>query len=302
VSQPPPPLAQLGPQLPGALGAWWERALQRDPQQRFQSASELVESFRRGLQAAADTALPAPRQKQLASPAAATRAPMLVAPARPSKSASGTQSPLSRTHAESPSSRRRRWRLLLGGAALVCATGATWLALRSKEAARGAPDAGHAVSASAQLDTLPLQELAVPSASPGRELPSAAPTPAVAPTPAAPLAEPQLSTGGAAADRAPPQVTVRPLVSPLPPEDASPWALPRSGSPASSPVGAKEAGTKPKPARARPGASSKVPATARTTASAPAASAPAASAPAASAPAAAAPADARDGKPRDLGF
>jgi serine/threonine-protein kinase len=45
----PPPLAELGPQLPPALEQWWRRALQRDPEQRFQSASELVAGLRRGL-------------------------------------------------------------------------------------------------------------------------------------------------------------------------------------------------------------------------------------------------------------
>lgn len=46
VSSPPPPLKALAPELPDALQQWWERALQQDPRDRFQSASELVEALR----------------------------------------------------------------------------------------------------------------------------------------------------------------------------------------------------------------------------------------------------------------
>src|SRR5688572_8602554 len=46
VASPIPPLALLGPGLPPGLQSWWERALARDPDQRFQSAAQLVEALR----------------------------------------------------------------------------------------------------------------------------------------------------------------------------------------------------------------------------------------------------------------
>jgi serine/threonine protein kinase len=46
VSSPPPALAELAPDLPAALQEWWSKALARDPRDRFQSASELVDALR----------------------------------------------------------------------------------------------------------------------------------------------------------------------------------------------------------------------------------------------------------------
>jgi serine/threonine-protein kinase len=54
VSQAPPPLAQLGAHLPITLESWWQRALQREPERRFQSASELLEALRRGFDASGE--------------------------------------------------------------------------------------------------------------------------------------------------------------------------------------------------------------------------------------------------------
>jgi len=42
----PPSLRALAPELPDALQEWWLRALARDPRDRFQSATELVEALR----------------------------------------------------------------------------------------------------------------------------------------------------------------------------------------------------------------------------------------------------------------
>ncbi len=53
VDQAPPALAALGPELPGELEGWWQRALQRAPEQRFQSATALVDALERGLGATA---------------------------------------------------------------------------------------------------------------------------------------------------------------------------------------------------------------------------------------------------------
>jgi serine/threonine protein kinase len=46
VGAPPPPLAELAPDLPATLQEWWSKALARDPRDRFQSATELVDALR----------------------------------------------------------------------------------------------------------------------------------------------------------------------------------------------------------------------------------------------------------------
>jgi eukaryotic-like serine/threonine-protein kinase len=45
----PPPVHDLDPALPASLGPWWQRALARDPNQRFQNAADLVHDLRLGL-------------------------------------------------------------------------------------------------------------------------------------------------------------------------------------------------------------------------------------------------------------
>ncbi|MEO8178727.1 MAG: serine/threonine-protein kinase [Deltaproteobacteria bacterium] len=45
----PPPVHDLDPALPASLGPWWQRALARDPNQRFQNAADLVHGLRLGL-------------------------------------------------------------------------------------------------------------------------------------------------------------------------------------------------------------------------------------------------------------
>jgi serine/threonine protein kinase len=45
----PPPVQALDPALPASLGPWWQRALARDPNQRFQNAADLVHGLRLGL-------------------------------------------------------------------------------------------------------------------------------------------------------------------------------------------------------------------------------------------------------------
>lgn len=48
----PPEVHDLDPALPTSLGPWWQRALARDPNQRFQKAAELVHGLRLGLASA----------------------------------------------------------------------------------------------------------------------------------------------------------------------------------------------------------------------------------------------------------
>jgi serine/threonine protein kinase len=45
----PPPVHDLDPTLPATLEPWWQRALARDPDQRFQTAAELVQGLRQRL-------------------------------------------------------------------------------------------------------------------------------------------------------------------------------------------------------------------------------------------------------------
>ena len=92
VSKPPPPLSQLGPNLPPALQAWWERALARTPAQRFQSATELVQGLKPHL---IPQSMPwsSPRSNPLSGATLLTPAPNLTPPTRVATLASASDSP-----------------------------------------------------------------------------------------------------------------------------------------------------------------------------------------------------------------
>ncbi|HEU4580922.1 MAG TPA: serine/threonine-protein kinase [Polyangiaceae bacterium] len=49
MSSPPPAVHDLDPTLPASLAPWWQRALAHDPNQRFQSAAELIQALGSGL-------------------------------------------------------------------------------------------------------------------------------------------------------------------------------------------------------------------------------------------------------------
>jgi len=72
--EPIPKLSDHAPNLPKCVDAWWERAAARNPQERFQSAKELVDSLALAL---GKTALPVPSLSPRASePPAPPRRPL----------------------------------------------------------------------------------------------------------------------------------------------------------------------------------------------------------------------------------
>jgi len=63
IYDPIPPISDSAPGLPGALELWWERAVARDREQRFQSAKELADAFGEAIETSKQMAVPsiAPR-------------------------------------------------------------------------------------------------------------------------------------------------------------------------------------------------------------------------------------------------
>ncbi|MEI9948598.1 MAG: hypothetical protein WDO74_06335 [Pseudomonadota bacterium] len=63
IYDPIPPITAGSPGLPEALELWWERAVSRDREQRFQSAKELADSFGEAIETSKQMAVPsiAPR-------------------------------------------------------------------------------------------------------------------------------------------------------------------------------------------------------------------------------------------------
>jgi serine/threonine-protein kinase len=63
IYDPIPPIAASGPGLPDALELWWQRAVARDREQRFQSAKELSDSFGEAIETSKQMLVPsiAPR-------------------------------------------------------------------------------------------------------------------------------------------------------------------------------------------------------------------------------------------------
>jgi serine/threonine protein kinase len=63
IYDPIPPITASAPELPDALELWWQRAVSRDREQRFQSAKELADSFGEAIETSKQMAVPsiAPR-------------------------------------------------------------------------------------------------------------------------------------------------------------------------------------------------------------------------------------------------
>lgn len=58
IYDPIPPITANAPYLPEALESWWERAVARDREQRFQSAKELADSFGEAIETTKQMAVP----------------------------------------------------------------------------------------------------------------------------------------------------------------------------------------------------------------------------------------------------
>ena len=58
IYDPIPPITAWAPGLPEALEVWWERAVSRDREQRFQSAKELADSFGEAIETSKQMAVP----------------------------------------------------------------------------------------------------------------------------------------------------------------------------------------------------------------------------------------------------
>jgi serine/threonine-protein kinase len=146
------------PELPAAIDAWFARAFQRDPSERFPSALALAEAFAAALSGEAPSA---PRMSDTG--------------ARPVSAVTGRTS-WSQTLSGSRAA-RGAWRVTLG---MVGVAVLGWFAVRGAQAPALAPQAPPAAVA--------------PSESPR----AAAPTASAAPPPAAPLAAPPPTTSAPA--------------------------------------------------------------------------------------------------------
>jgi serine/threonine-protein kinase len=140
LTTPPPPLSELAPHLPPALCAWWEKALARRPEQRFQTAAELVESLRSSLDTTG--ARPRPWSSYEANEARPTIALPLIA---------GSVSPVTGASPQRP--QRLRLGLALAALAVVLGSVTLWrLAARDEVAVTTPADvkAGAALPAAAE--------------------------------------------------------------------------------------------------------------------------------------------------------
>ncbi len=92
VSKAPPRLSELAPGLPPALQGWWERALARKPDQRFQAATELVQGLKPHL---VPQSMPwsSPLSNPLAGDTLLTPAPNLTSPTPISTASSASAAP-----------------------------------------------------------------------------------------------------------------------------------------------------------------------------------------------------------------
>jgi eukaryotic-like serine/threonine-protein kinase len=127
LTTPAPPLTELAPHLPASLRPWWEKALARKADERFQTAAELVESLRAGLASGGAR----PHSRTRLEPSAARSATIgwpIVA---------GSVSPLSGNPAPKP--QRRRLGLALAGIALVLGSITAWRLSSKQETATLSP-------------------------------------------------------------------------------------------------------------------------------------------------------------------
>jgi len=148
LTTPAPPLSELAPHLPESLVPWWDTALARRPEQRFQTVAELVESLRTGL--ALGGGRPRARTHFEASEArSATIGWPVVA---------GSVSPVSGNPAPKP----RRWRLgiMLAAVAALLGSITVWRLSSIQEAPRVSPSA----PAAAALPEAPAAPVALPHA------------------------------------------------------------------------------------------------------------------------------------------
>jgi Protein kinase domain len=214
MSAAPPAVQALDPALPASLGAWWQRALARDPNQRFQTGADLLDALRSGLTLSAGaagapiladtdrgtwTAAPLPPRTPTlvtsiaptpVSVPALTAAPLPLGSARVAAppEAGPSVGPLTHTaQLAQPvrvGSRRLRW-LGAGAVAVALALIASWVALRSP---LGTPPSPATSAAGPQGGATHLAELpTTPAATPPAA--TAAPAaPAVRAAPAAPAA------------------------------------------------------------------------------------------------------------------
>ena len=178
---PPPPLDEVAPHLPVGLTAWWEKALARKPEQRFQTATELVDSLRTSLH-------PTPYLARSAQSfgSSSGRVGTYALPA-----VAGSVSPVSGQHAPRP--RMRRVGLALGALALVGGGITAWRLSTRQEVATAHPAA---------------RELGAPSAAatqPASDAPGASPA-----TPGSNAAEAPVHEAGTSEA----SVKVRPITEP----------------------------------------------------------------------------------------
>jgi serine/threonine-protein kinase len=231
LSEPPVPLSEKAPDVPGELEAIVMRSLARDRAERFESATEmrdaLGEYLDRSRQAAAQDRTPtAPiRIPTAAAAISATTSPAGKTPVRPAGAdidattpfPPGTITPPSLIVPEAPGGGRRIFIVLLLVAVAVGTFLIVWLSQPRHDPARAAsalpravsPEAPRAGSGEAPIPPTALPSPAAPaSVSAGEVAPSASPGPAAIPT-----AEPPRPTAALRAT-ARPRATPRPLRAP----------------------------------------------------------------------------------------
>ena len=184
----PLPVPSRVASVPPAFDAWFARAANRDPEQRFQSARELVESLREVLlPSLSDTVPAAPPRRALRGPVAAATA----------------EAPLTMSGAKAPRRPTPMILALVGGAAALVAALLFWgLGSRTAPVLPAAPPASSASASSAS-----------PTVSPAG---SAAPAPSALPTgePVSPLVAASAAPDSKAAKR--------PVEPPVKPADKAP--------------------------------------------------------------------------------
>jgi serine/threonine protein kinase len=185
---PIPRASAVAPDLGPEVDGFFDRALMRDPEQRFQSASELVEAFAALTSRSASAAHIGPDNAP--PPMGAPAAPVVASPAPSSGAALGAPQPAIGTlspseHTQSPLSQASRG----GTAAIAVASalgGAAVLGTILFLVARG-PSAGPAPALSAESHALPSAAVSAPVTAPpaSSAVASAPPALSAAPSPGA---------------------------------------------------------------------------------------------------------------------